>query len=259
MASGGGGIFINPAGTLELVDSTVSHNASLNQAGGIRIDTSGTIINSTISHNRAGGMVSPLPLGTEPAPLTGKGGGVDIRGRDVLIINSTIVHNEAPQAGGGIHFSPAYTDTAPDLITDLAPEAVGELFLINTIVALNHSDFGPDNCRTEVGFITSLGNNLDSDDTCSLTHPGDLVFTDPRIDALGDHGGPTDTHALLEGSPAVDSGSDKRCALTDQRGVERPQGAGCDIGAFEREVKQNKEKEESHPGKGRSQGGLSGL
>jgi hypothetical protein len=52
--------------------------------------------------------------------------------------------------------------------------------------------------------------------------------------ALADNGGPTQTHALLPGSPAIDAASDD-CPppATDQRGVSRPQGAKCDIGAFE--------------------------
>ena len=54
---------------------------------------------------------------------------------------------------------------------------------------------------------------------------------DPRLGPLQDNGGPTPTHALLLGSPAIDASS--ACPATDQRGVTRPQGAGCDIGAFE--------------------------
>jgi hypothetical protein len=51
---------------------------------------------------------------------------------------------------------------------------------------------------------------------------------------LGAKGGPTKTLALLPGSPATDAGSDTACPSVDQRGVSRPQGSHCDIGAFER-------------------------
>jgi hypothetical protein len=52
---------------------------------------------------------------------------------------------------------------------------------------------------------------------------------------LRDNGGPTWTHALLPGSPAIDVGNPEHCVGRDQRGVPRPQGDGCGIGAFERE------------------------
>jgi hypothetical protein len=60
------------------------------------------------------------------------------------------------------------------------------------------------------------------------------VFTEV-LGPLQDNGGPTWTHALLPGSPALDVGDPAQCPATDQRGVPRPQGAGCDIGAFELE------------------------
>ena len=60
-----------------------------------------------------------------------------------------------------------------------------------------------------------------------------VITTDPKLGVLGDYGGFTQTIPLLEGSPAIDSGSDSVCPATDQRGTSRPQGAHCDIGAFE--------------------------
>ena len=59
---------------------------------------------------------------------------------------------------------------------------------------------------------------------------------DPLLGALADNGGPTQTHALLTGSPAIDAAGDCVADLsitTDQRGISRPQGTACDIGAFE--------------------------
>ena len=56
---------------------------------------------------------------------------------------------------------------------------------------------------------------------------------EPLLGALADNGGPTLTHALLTGSPAIDAGNDAACPATDQRGVTRPQGAHCDIGSYE--------------------------
>ncbi|MDJ0868952.1 MAG: choice-of-anchor Q domain-containing protein [Myxococcota bacterium] len=90
------------------------------------------------------------------------------------------------------------------------------------------------------GPITSHGHNLDSDGTCNLTEPSDLPNTDPFLGPLRDHGGPTLTHHPLDGSPAIDAIPVEECLddegmplLADQRGVERPHGLGCDIGAVE--------------------------
>jgi hypothetical protein len=82
--------------------------------------------------------------------------------------------------------------------------------------------------------VSSLGHNLADDDSCGFTAPGDLVVANAMLGPLQDNGGPTETHDLLPGSPAIDAGSmDCPPPATDQRGVARPQGAGCDIGAVE--------------------------
>jgi len=70
------------------------------------------------------------------------------------------------------------------------------------------------------------------DNSCSPV-ASDLIITDAQIGPLGNNGGPTATHALLAGSPAIDAANDAACPVTDQRGVTRPQGAHCDIGAYE--------------------------
>lgn len=80
--------------------------------------------------------------------------------------------------------------------------------------------------------ITDGGHNLDSGTSCGFGIANSLSDTDPMLGALAENGGPTKTHALLEGSPAIDKG-DSFGATTDQRGVERPQGAASDMGAFE--------------------------
>jgi hypothetical protein len=84
------------------------------------------------------------------------------------------------------------------------------------------------------GTIVSNGHNLDGDGTCGLGEPTDLPGTDPLLGPLADNGGPSETHALLPGSPAIDAGP-PTCEATDQRGVPRPQEAACDIGAYERQ------------------------
>ena len=74
----------------------------------------------------------------------------------------------------------------------------------------------------------------DPNGTCGLGGTGDLSNTNPVLAPLGDYGGPTFTHALLSVSPAIDHVPFANCTVaTDQRGVPRPQGPGCEIGAFE--------------------------
>jgi hypothetical protein len=88
------------------------------------------------------------------------------------------------------------------------------------------------------GTITSLGYNLDSGPTCAafLNQATDLTNTDPMLGPLTAEGD-TFVHPLMAGSPAIDTGS---CTdtngdpiLFDQRGISRPQGATCHIGAYE--------------------------
>lgn len=99
------------------------------------------------------------------------------------------------------------------------------------------------NASTEgdcAGEVVSAGHNLIEDLTgCVVTGTliGNITGVDPRLSILQDNGGPTNTHALLPGSPAIDAGDDAACAAppvsgVDQRGIARPQGAHCDIGAL---------------------------
>ena len=94
------------------------------------------------------------------------------------------------------------------------------------------------NCAGLTQYLTDNGYNLSSDGTCNLIPGTSLPNTNPNLGLLADNGGPTQTHALLTGSPAIDripSGANGcgTTITTDQRGVTRPQGANCDSGAYE--------------------------
>lgn len=92
---------------------------------------------------------------------------------------------------------------------------------------------------TTTASALSLGHNIDSDGTCGLTGTGDQPEVDPKLGPLQDNGGPTQTHALLQDSPAIDAADSEECPTTDQRGAPRPlgiqagSGSVCDVGAFE--------------------------
>ena len=114
-------------------------------------------------------------------------------------------------------------------------DASATLNLQNTIVA-NNGDFGCFLAPFGAGAVVlnSLGNNVFTDGTC-FPIASDQIVADAGLGSLADNGGPTLTHALLAGSPAIDAADDGVCPATDQRGVPRPQGAACDVGAFEYE------------------------
>jgi hypothetical protein len=103
-----------------------------------------------------------------------------------------------------------------------------QVHLFNTLLSANSTyNCGP----IYFGTFTSQ-NSLSSNNTCNTWVGADNQNgVDPRLSALGNHGGPTLTYMLTEHSPALDAGAN--CPPIDQRGVIRPQGAVCDIGATE--------------------------
>jgi CSLREA domain-containing protein len=110
---------------------------------------------------------------------------------------------------------------------------VGETAVTNGTLNANNTIFTA--CS---GTITSQGHNLIANTTgCTITGDttGSITDQSALLDVLDDNGGPTPTHALLDGSPAIEAGSNTNCPATDQRGVSRPLGAFCDIGAYEDE------------------------
>jgi hypothetical protein len=223
-----GGIF-NWLSTVTVTNSTISGNTSIEapQAGGIFSYGWLTVTNSTISGNvggRGGGIGNYGVLTVTNSTISGNsattgggiasiwnGGGIPMT---VTVTNSTISGNSAG-TGGGMYQDGSYTIT-----------------LSNTIVS--NQAVGVD-C---VGPITSNGYNLESSTSCGFAGVGDMQNINPLLGILQDNGGPTFTHALLAGSPAINiiPNGVNGCGTTittDQRGISRPEGAACDIGAFE--------------------------
>jgi hypothetical protein len=85
------------------------------------------------------------------------------------------------------------------------------------------------------GKIIDGGHNLCSDQSADFAASNSRNGVDPLLGPLAENGGITPTVSLLPGSPAIDAGDESVCPLTDQRGVTRPKGMACDIGAFELE------------------------
>ncbi|MBN1218620.1 MAG: hypothetical protein JXM69_06820 [Anaerolineae bacterium] len=206
LAFDGGGIY-HEGGTLTVISSTLSGN-SADYGGGIEI-AGGTVNvqNSTLSGNSATGTTDWYG-----------GGAIDQWEGISLIINSTIVSNTAAYSGGG---------------RDGLWLEDGTMTISNTIVAYNDTA----NCTISGGTFNGSDHNLANDATC----PGFINSSTIYLGPLANNGGPstssgqaTFTHALLPGSAALDAGNDATCLSTDQRGVARPQGAHCDIGAYEK-------------------------
>jgi len=237
-ADGGGGVFSVPGSYITISNSLIAHNTAY-EAGGIRFDGGGELIDSTVTDN----ALMPLPNASyaqDPKlavaladELTGYGGGIDFRGGNNLdIINSTITDNHAIKGGGGLNSAQGYAAAT-------SQTSIGIALLLNTIVADNTSTAGGGNCNVEDNVIQSEGHNLASDKSCFLTATSDLPSRNPLLGPLADNGGPTDTLALLSGSPAIGAGATQGCPQYDQRGVARPQGS-CDIGAYQYAPSQKK-------------------
>jgi parallel beta-helix repeat protein len=247
----GGGVIFGGSIQVTVTDCTVSGNSFW---GGIHATglTNLTVTNSTISGNSAntgfpggdsGGGIYGADL-VENSTISGNsaattGGG--IYGGVIEIVNSTISGNSAGTSGGGIYNFPYSLNVANSTITgNSAPSGggiynVGSLEVSNTI--LNAGASG-ENIFNDGGTITSLGYNLSSDDGGGyLTGPGDQINTDPLLGPLQDNGGPTFTHALLPGSPAIDAGDPNfhPPPFDDQRGCPRVSNGRIDTGSFERQ------------------------
>jgi hypothetical protein len=205
----GGGI--RNSGTLTLRASTLSGNTASGRGGGLYSDSTAAVSTSTIANNAAG---------------TGGGGGI-FNGGTLTVQSSTIANNTTSDIGGGISNG----------VTDFW--AGGTLNLGNSIVAGNTDAVGAPDLY---GSLASSGYNLIGDGSGVLggTAPTDLVgyydgASDIPIDALlgplQNNGGPTQTMALLPGSPALNAGDPTQLGTPDQRSVVRT--GGVNIGAYQ--------------------------
>ncbi|WP_207215834.1 NHL repeat-containing protein [Pseudolysobacter antarcticus] len=199
---------ITVSGNLTLINSTVSGNYGGSVGGGIYGNTGGsgsvTVINSTISGNVASqgaGIYTSMPL---------------------TLTNSTVTGNHAhPGGGGGI-----YAIGVGAIVT-----------LTNTTISANQGD-GFLGANVQPLLINSIiaGNTTQDLNLYSSPAPGssgNFIGGDPQLGALANNGGPTWTMLPARGSPVVDAIACTNAPATDQRGIARPQGAQCDIGAVE--------------------------
>ena len=188
-----------------------SNSAAQGQGGGIYNSGTLTLVNSTVSGNSAA-----------------QGGGIYNEDGITNLFNVTITNNQADDKSGGQGVGGGIFNSNK-----------GTFNFQNSILAGNFEtlDFvsTPGECD---GTINSIGSNLMTMADCTVSGSAPIIGN-PNLGPLKNNGGPTQTHALLAGSPAIDAGNTGGCRdefgvllTTDQRGINRP-ASGCDIGAFE--------------------------
>jgi hypothetical protein len=238
--------FTNQIGTSviqDMIELTTRINVSLNKitiqntgSYGIRTFANLLVKDSTIRNNRATGIENSGHLTILNSTITQNGdsslhvgqGGIFNTGSDststVVIVNSTITQNKGNTVGGVRNY---FTDTQP-------------IRIHNSIIAGNISLYGSDSPDCSGEFISDGYNiigNLNASQCEARWQNTDLVGSrtnpiNPMLNALRDFGNNVWVQPLRLGSPAIDAGS-WNCDPVDQRGVARPQGGSCDIGAFE--------------------------
>lgn len=211
----GGGILNN--GILNITESLISYNFAI-QGGGLNANGDNsdvTITNSTISNNYANWVFRDTGF------IIGVGAGIINFGVSLKLINVTVANNRASDSSGGVKFA----------------DLNGSSSVGNSIIAQNTAPQNPD-----VDASVSLGNNLIgiASNNSGFTNGvlGDIVGTNsnpinPLLGELQNNGGPSDTHALLPGSPAINAGNNSGAPSTDQRGLPRISGGTIDIGSYE--------------------------
>ncbi len=272
-AGGAGGGIANDGGSLAIAGSTIRGNAGgagaaggtgggnpaigggfggIGGAGGSGSDGGGvwsaggsvSVTNSTLASNTTGdgGAGGTGGIGIQGSSTggaggsggnSGDGGGIAVSSpAGTTLLNVTVVGNDLGQAGAGGAGGNATTVGAAGAAGTagtgggVAGEGSTAVTLLNSLLALN----GGGNCRT--ASISDGGHNLSFGDT---TCPASFLNGDPNLGSLQDNGGPSPTISLQSGSAAIDQipATGAGCPTTDQRGVPRPSGPKCDIGAYE--------------------------
>ncbi|MCX6034629.1 MAG: right-handed parallel beta-helix repeat-containing protein, partial [Chloroflexi bacterium] len=225
----GGGMY-NESSSPTMTDVTFSGNLA-NYGGGMYNYTSSspTLTNVTFSGNLAtygGGMVNwnssnpTLTNVTFSGNSATYGGAIYNSGSSPTMTNVTFAGNSAVDHGGGMY------------IADLSyPQFRNTIFWGNTAAGGIGAQIYNFSGNTTSSDSVVQGGCVDTSWSCGTN----IITADPKLGALGNYGGYTQTIPILASSSAIDTGNNATCADTDQRGITRPQGAHCDIGAFEQD------------------------
>jgi hypothetical protein len=251
--SGGGIANVNPSSVptptveSEIVQSTIANNlaegtgAQGGAGGGLfNLNAGLTVANVTVSGNSAKG---------DDSLASGAGGGIANAGDGLTgtltLLNSTLATNTASATGSGLanlgllSGTFAIAEVGNSLLVD--NHGIVTAPITSTAVIATGAVTTPTvsaTCFITNSTLISLGNNLEDTDTCGFDQADDQPNTPLVLGPLADNGGPTPTQAIPSPSAAADQGDDALCSAppvsgVDQRGITRPQGSACDIGAFE--------------------------
>jgi hypothetical protein len=240
---GAAGIY--SVGAVTITNSSIYSNTTPDHGGGLWMYDYVTIVNSTIRGNSAN-----------------QGSGINNYGRRLTLINSTVSDNSGTGifTGGAAGF-PSEAVLINSTVSQNTFGGVAGFYSVNTLLntTVTGNNFGisgsestftignslmSNNTQSDCnGTVNSLGYNLIENAECTIsgTTTGNQFDVDPGLGLLQNNGGPTFTHLPDPGSPAINTGNPSGCTdsagqllATDQRGVARPQGSACDIGAVER-------------------------
>ena len=260
-------VFALPAGsTISLASTlTVTNNVAIDGAGssGLTLDgnhavtvltinntATATVSNLTIA-NGTNGISSLGPLTISRCTVRGSTTGISSYGM-LTVVNSTFFGNSTPTVGGGIKVNTGSATIANNTFVNNAAHYGGAIESNSSSQSTVTNNLFLGNSATQLGgSIYDGGGKINADHNLywnnpDLSGPGciycvsdsNAILADPLLDSLTDHAGPTQTYFPGTGSAAIDSGDDTTCAAAavnnlDQRGVARPFGAHCDIGAVE--------------------------
>lgn len=264
----GGALQKSGASTLSITNSTFSNNTAAMQSGALHLLVGGsvTLQRVTVSNNTSqtggGGLTSGGVLTMDNSTISGNstgaaatGGGMFLSSTGTSTITNTTISGNSAQIGGGIGTTGNATlknltivgNTATSFGGGIASNNNGITTYSNSLLSGNLVNGGPGNCGAGgAGQVNSAGFNLSSDGSCGpparvvgatvalqiVTQPSDRHNTAAGVSpTLAANGGATMTHALTEGSAAINGANPATCPTTDQRGASRV--GACDNGAFE--------------------------
>ncbi|MFL5328306.1 MAG: choice-of-anchor Q domain-containing protein [Gemmataceae bacterium] len=231
-SNSGGGVFV-ASGSLNILDSTIDHNFATGDGGGVAINATDLIINnSTISSNTTNGDGGGIYIGGASITLTGQ------------ILHSTITGNIASNANTTSYGGGLFTDRDVDVVNTII--ANNTAFFVNIPVGDGEPN-GNDvftASQSKINLSFSLIKDTGGANINEVSASGTNIFnTDPLLGPLANNGGQTKTHALLPGSPAINTGdpafqnppTGNNVPIFDQRGAPfvRVFAGRTDMGALE--------------------------
>lgn len=234
--STGAGMYLDDSDS-ELTNVFFINNSAL--AGGAMgvSSSSPTLMNVLFDSNHATGVGSQ----------GGYGGAMLMSGFSNPVLTNVTATGNTAEKGGAIFNSYSTTTIKNSTIAGMNVASTGQgqaIYSGNGTLLIENSIFyanGPSSNETGFYLFSSPGCTMKDSITQSFGGcVGGFICTnvtdsDPLLGPLADNGGFTQTMALLEGSAALDTGGvNTTCAATDQREIFRPQGSGCDIGAYEK-------------------------